>query len=44
MDEEQEEERLEKYEQLQSIMAKAIEEMRTLKKSASTRNVQSSGN
>jgi hypothetical protein len=44
MDEEQEEERLEKYEQLQSIMAKAKEEMRRLKKSASTRKVQSSGN
>jgi hypothetical protein len=44
MDEEQEEERLEKYEQLQSFMAKAKEKMRTLKKSASTRKVQSSGN
>jgi type II secretory pathway component PulM len=41
---EQEEERLQKYEQLQSIMAKAKEEMRTLKKSASTRKDQSSGN
>ena len=36
--------RLQKYEQLESIMAKAKEEMRSLKKSASARKFQPSGN